>query len=52
VLGAGASGGMSTEDACLPATSEAWSSLSRVRLMRNRLAHEQVQPPLQYRRVA
>jgi hypothetical protein len=36
----------------LPATSEAWSSLSRVRLLRTRLAHAQGEPPVQYRRVA
>jgi putative transposase len=43
---------MSTDDEFLTATSEAWVDLSRVRLMLKRLAHEQVQPPFQYRRVA
>jgi hypothetical protein len=43
---------MSTDDECLPVTSEAWVYLSLVRLMLKRLAHEQVQPAFQYRRVA
>jgi transposase len=36
----------------LPAMSEPWIYLSMVRVMLKRLAREQVQPALQYRRVA
>jgi hypothetical protein len=43
---------MSKDDEFLTATSEAWVYLSMVRLMFKRLAHEQVQPPFHYRRVA
>jgi hypothetical protein len=43
---------MSKDEAFLPATSAAWGYLRMVRLMRKRLAHEQVQPDFQYRRVA
>jgi putative transposase len=35
-----------------PATSEAWISLSMIRIMLKRLAHEQIQPAFHYRRVA
>jgi hypothetical protein len=42
---------MSRDDEFLPATSEAWICLSIIRLMLNRLAHEQVQPAFHYRRV-
>lgn len=43
---------MSKDYEFLPATSEAWVYQSMVRVMLNRLAHEQVQPPFHYRRVA
>jgi hypothetical protein len=43
---------MRRDDAFLLATSEAWAYLSMVRLLLTRLAHEQVQPALHYRRVA
>jgi hypothetical protein len=43
---------MSKDYELLPATSEAWIYLSMIRLMLKRLAHEQVQPAFQYRRVA
>jgi hypothetical protein len=36
---------MSQDDECLPATSESWVDLSMGRLMLQRLAHEQAQPP-------
>jgi hypothetical protein len=36
----------------LPATSEAWIYLSRARLMRKRLAHEEVQPGFHYQQSA
>jgi hypothetical protein len=42
---------MSTDDECLPATSEAWVYRSLGRLMRKRLAHEQAQPAVHYRRL-
>jgi transposase len=43
---------MSKDYELLPATSEAWIYLSMIRLMLKRLAHEQVHPAFQYRRVA
>jgi putative transposase len=43
---------MSKDDECLPATSEAWVSLSMVRVLLKRLAPEQVQPDFHYRQVA
>jgi putative transposase len=43
---------MSTDDEYRLATSEAWVSLSMVRLMLKRLAREQVQPAFHYRRAA
>jgi putative transposase len=43
---------MSKDDEFLPATSEAWIYLSLLRLMLNRLAHEQIRPAFHYRRVA
>jgi hypothetical protein len=43
---------MSKDYEFLPATSEAWVSLSMVRVLLKRLVHEQVQPTFQYRRVA
>jgi len=43
---------MSTDDEFSPATSEARVYLNMVRLMLERLAHEQVQPVFHYRRVA
>jgi putative transposase len=43
---------MSKDYEFLPATSEVWISLSMIRLMLKRLAHEQVQPAFHYRRVA
>jgi transposase len=42
----------SRDYAFLPTTSEGWVYLSMVRLVLKRLAHEQVQPPFHYRRVA
>ena len=43
---------MSKDYEFLPATSEAWISLSMIRLMLKRRAHEQLQPAFHYRRVA
>jgi putative transposase len=43
---------MSKDYAYRPASSEAWEYLSRIRLMLNRLAGEQIEPTFQYRRVA
>jgi hypothetical protein len=43
---------MSRDYEFLPATSEAWISLSMICLMFTRLAHEQVQPAFHYRRAA
>ena len=43
---------MSKDDEFLPATSEAWVYLSMVRVMRKRLAREQIQPAYHYRHVA
>jgi hypothetical protein len=43
---------MSRDDEFLPTTSEAWISLSMIRLMLKRLAHEQIQPAFHYRCVA
>jgi transposase len=43
---------MSTDDAFLPATSEAWLYLCMIRLLLKRLAHEQIHPAFHYRRVA
>ncbi len=43
---------MSKDYEYVPATSEAWMYLSMLRVMLKRLAREQVQPDLHYRRVA
>jgi putative transposase len=43
---------MSRDDEFLAASSEAWISLSMIRLMLKRLAHEHIQPAFHYRRVA